>query len=198
VPNPPTLFYAGIGSRQTPGPVLDAMFKMGSILAQMGFTLRSGGAVGADTAFERGAAAVYGPRFVYKGGQGPSSSKGRRQTIFPDSTPGWRDWAEVQSSRLHPKWQACPPYVKRLHRSSMAQICGHTLPPQVLSHFVLCWTPDGAETAKATSRKSGGTGQAIRIADAYGVPTFNLNRPHTLRDLGAFLEEQEGTREARW
>ncbi|MBB6125422.1 DUF736 family protein [Sphingobium subterraneum] len=35
--------------------------------------------------------------------------------------------------------------------------------------FVLCWTADG--------EASGGTGQAIRIAAAHGVPVYNFQRP---------------------
>lgn len=41
--------------------------------------------------------------------------------------------------------------------------------------FVLCWTPDGAE--RETTRDTGGTGQAIRIAVASGVPVVNMARP---------------------
>ena len=37
------------------------------------------------------------------------------------------------------------------------------------SDFVLCWTEDG--------EASGGTGQAMRIAAAHGVPVYNLQRP---------------------
>jgi hypothetical protein len=47
-------FYCGIGSRKTPENILIKMSKYASILERMGFTLRSGGALGADRAFERG------------------------------------------------------------------------------------------------------------------------------------------------
>jgi hypothetical protein len=40
---------------------------------------------------------------------------------------------------------------------------------------VLCWTPDGA--IDKTGKKTGGTGQAIRLAVAHGVPVYNLARP---------------------
>ena len=46
--------YAGIGSRQTPQKVLLQMEKIGTFLAERGYTLRSGCAEGADTYFERG------------------------------------------------------------------------------------------------------------------------------------------------
>ena len=34
------------------------------------------------------------------------------------------------------------------------------------SNFVVCYTPDG--------KASGGTGQAIRIAEYYNIPIYNL------------------------
>jgi hypothetical protein len=47
--------YAGIGSRQTPDHVLAAITAVAKVLAERGYILRSGGAEGADTAFEKGA-----------------------------------------------------------------------------------------------------------------------------------------------
>jgi hypothetical protein len=40
---------------------------------------------------------------------------------------------------------------------------------------VVCWTSDG--------KASGGTGQAIRIAKYYEIPTYNLNNKEEKRDL---------------
>lgn len=47
-------YYAGIGSRTTPEHVLERMQRLAGILEGKGYTLRSGGAKGADSAFERG------------------------------------------------------------------------------------------------------------------------------------------------
>src|SRR3546814_20967042 len=46
--------YAGIGSRETPSDTCEEMALIASPLEQRGFTLRSGFAGGADTAFEPG------------------------------------------------------------------------------------------------------------------------------------------------
>ena len=46
---------AGIGSRETPQPVLDEMKKIGEWCKEINFTLRSGHAEGADWFFEQGA-----------------------------------------------------------------------------------------------------------------------------------------------
>ena len=42
------------------------------------------------------------------------------------------------------------------------------------SAMVVCWTPDGS--TGITTARTGGTGQALRIAFAHGVPIFNLQR----------------------
>ena len=46
--------YAGIGSRSTPPEVQAVMRTLANNLEYTGFTLRSGGAKGADSAFEHG------------------------------------------------------------------------------------------------------------------------------------------------
>jgi predicted Rossmann fold nucleotide-binding protein DprA/Smf involved in DNA uptake len=46
--------YAGIGSRRTPSEILELMKEIGSKLEIEGWLLRSGGAPGADQAFEAG------------------------------------------------------------------------------------------------------------------------------------------------
>ena len=54
--------YTGASSRETLSEVLEEMRVIGESLAWAGFTLRSGGAGGADRAFEEGARRVFGTR----------------------------------------------------------------------------------------------------------------------------------------
>lgn len=49
-----SMTYAGIGSRNTPEPVLALMQRCATRLEVLGYTLRSGGANGADSSFEAG------------------------------------------------------------------------------------------------------------------------------------------------
>lgn len=56
------MYYAGVGSRETPQDILNTMYKIGKYLASKGYTLRSGGAIGADTAFENGCDSVKGEK----------------------------------------------------------------------------------------------------------------------------------------
>ena len=48
-------YYCGIGSRQTPGEILEIMLLVSIKLRSQKWILRSGGADGADKAFETGA-----------------------------------------------------------------------------------------------------------------------------------------------
>ena len=51
-------YYAGVGSRSTPMHIQKLFEEIAATLAQNGYVLRSGGAEGADVAFERGCKTV--------------------------------------------------------------------------------------------------------------------------------------------
>lgn len=109
-------YYAGIGSRDTPDYVLKKMKRIAENLTHM--TLRSGGAVGADSAFEEGAS----EKEIFKA---------------DDAT----DDAIELSSKYHPNWEACSKYAKKLHGRNAMIILGENLDSPV--EFVICWTKNG-------------------------------------------------------
>ena len=168
VSDKPTMFYAGVGSRETPQEWQQFMQDLAKVLERLGFTLRSGAARGADLAFERGTA---------------------KKQIFPAGVdPGVTEIKIAQA--IHPNWQGMldatrrsalaagrdPESAVRYVISAMArntnQIFGADL--NVPVDFVVCWTPDGAETTKERGKNTGGTGQAIDMADRKDIPVFNL------------------------
>lgn len=156
--------YSGIGSRETPEVILETMYGIGRYLAAKGWTLRSGDAPGADTEFEKGSDA---------GG-------GRKEIYLADDRlePWWVEFAEL----YHPAWHRCSEIAKRLHARNTPIVLGPESPVHSgyePSDLVVCWTKDG----KAT----GGTGQGIRIATAYGIPVFNLYHADAKQDLWAWL-----------
>lgn len=112
--------YAGIGSRETPHEVLGQIEYIAQNLAEEGHTLRSGGAKGADLAFEEGC------------GDGKSE-------IFraEDCTPE----AMELSAKFHPNWDACKQYARKLHGRNALIILGRDLNDPV--DIVICWTKDG-------------------------------------------------------
>lgn len=165
--------YAGIGSRETPAHILSLMQRIGAELARNGFTLRSGGADGADTAFEQGAVSVQ-----YNGARAGTEIflpwegfNGRKYGIVPfkyesDDYEASEKYNEALNiaAKYHPNWNACSKGAKQMHTRNVAQVLGYDLLKK--AEFVVCWTPNG--------KGGGGTGQALRIAKAYNIPVFDL------------------------
>jgi hypothetical protein len=141
------MIYAGIGARQTPVAIQQEMCRITAALAMLGHRLRSGGAQGADNAC-----------FV-----GAHGAKGGFEVFHAKHAESCPEWA-AHASLFHPAWDSLSPYVKLLQARNSAIMLGSDLGTPV--SFVLCWTPGG--------RIVGGTGQALRIAKAYGIPVFNM------------------------
>jgi hypothetical protein len=150
-----TKYYAGVGSRQTPENILHLMTRIAMRMAELGWVLRSGGAKGADYAFEKGAGDKKEIYLPWRGFGGSNSEH------IVGSYPRLREIAE----KHHPAWQACSAAAKSLHTRNVAQILGDSKDSSP-STCVICWTPEG--------KGGGGTGQAIRIAHSYGIPVFDL------------------------
>ncbi len=158
-----TMRYAGIGSRSTPEHVLRAMHNIAHRLSELGYTLLSGGASGADSAFEEGAGwakKIYLPWPDFRNLQGP-------QYITQPSSEASRV-AEV----VHPAGSRLNHTARALMARNSHQVLGTDLKSPV--DFVVCWTPDGCATESGRTRVTGGTGQAIALADRWGVPVINL------------------------
>lgn len=161
-------FYAGIGSRSTPADVLDLMRRAAYELAGRGFVLRTGGAGGADTAFADGAGDGVQLFLPWQGFNSLTS-------VFEVPLPA----AFALAKEHHPAWERCSRGARALHARNCHQVLGPGLDDPC--KFVLCWTKDGGPT--------GGTGQAIRLADACGVPVFNLHDVDVRARLERFCSE---------
>jgi hypothetical protein len=83
------------------------------------------------------------------------------------------------AAKFHPAWDACNDYAKRLHARNGMIVLGPNLNEPV--SFIICWTKAGLV--------SGGTGQALRIADHYKIPVFNLAIEGMMDKIETFLEE---------
>jgi hypothetical protein len=165
------VYYAGIGSRETPDYILVLMEQLAVRLREDRMILRTGHAPGADQAFERGAgsaAQIFLPWRSFEQDTGFIASRDENgdvwePTIFDDPSS---EAVEV-SAEYHPNWFNLSFGARQLHARNAHQILG----PKPLSfptpvEFVICWTSDG------TPR--GGTGQAIRIAESLDIPVYNL------------------------
>ena len=168
--------YAGIGSRETPEPTLVSMRVIGESLAKKDYTLLSGGAEKADTAFEVGCDRHSGKKEIYLPWKGFNHSNSQ---IIAPNLANWKEAQEI-ASKYHPAWNRLSEAVAKLITRNTYQILGLDLKSPV--DFVLCYTSDG--------KASGGTGQAIRIAEDLNIPVFNIAYPHRLVNLWKEIEEK--------
>jgi len=153
------VFYAGVGSRDTPtGDIADLMREMAGMAAEDGWLLRSGGATGADTFFHEGALAA-----------GVKSEIFRHNRKFngPEQVFETRDVHYRLAISVHPAATRLSEWALGQHARNGCQVFGPDF--TVPSSIVICWTKDGGY--------NGGTAQAMRYADLAGIPILNLGKP---------------------
>lgn len=175
------IIVTGIGSRETPDDILSLMTRIGAALEARKARLRSGGAGGADLAFEAGwtdasLCEIYHPWHGFKpkvGGTDVDVERilGRKRPKFGAGAPivisGDVEARAMEiASASHPAWERCGHGARKLHTRNVPQVLGADLGR--LTDMVICWTVDGGPT--------GGTGQAIRMAMQRGVLIVNLQR----------------------
>lgn len=165
-------YYAGIGSRETPVNVMSKMSIIAKILEEKQYVLRSGGANGADTAFEMGVNSwtkkdIYLPYPEFNG----RSSKKSPFIYIPF---GDEDFDKAyESIKVHPSKGKMGASAKNMMLRNYFQLYGIRNQPK--SEFVICWTPDAANgTTIKTTYETGGSGQCIRLAALENIPVYNL------------------------
>ena len=153
--------YAGIGSRETPRPILTLFNTIGEYLAREGYILRSGAAQGADSAFEMGCDKVQGLKEIYIPWPNFNNRFNRR---IPDLV--LKKEAFEIAQKFHPKWHVLSDAAKKLIARNTHQILGYDLNEP--SNFVICYTDGG--------KGGGGTGQALRIAKHHKIPIWDVGK----------------------
>jgi len=168
-------YYAGIGSRSCPPDIMGFMKEIASLLEEQGWTLRSGAADGADSAFASG---------VKKNAEIWIPWKSFGQPHNPNHTYKVIDKNDKEAfdsvNRFHPNGQNLKDAVRALQARNFRQIIGKNAPN---SKFVICWTPNG--------ERRGGTNQAWSIADYYNIPVFNLAIKENYDRISAWLKLQQ-------
>lgn len=160
----PTMTYAGIGSRQTPPDILQVMKSLAEELEELGYTVNTGDAAGADKAFR---------------------DNTKKKTVFNPKQATTRTLAI--GKEIHPAWDRLEDYGKKLQARNTNQIFGAKLDTPV--DFILAWTQDGLEDYNMRTIKSGGTGQAIDMASRKGIPVINLANPDWRQRLDEILNK---------
>lgn len=185
------IYYAGIGARETPKNICRKMFTAGRILWEAGFTLRSGGARGADTAFESGALVAANGKNSPDAVHGLHKDDGtnwdrieiylpyQRFNGHPSPRYGTTKDARQIAKQYHPRWSNLSCTGRDFMGRNTYQILGTGLDTPV--SFVLCWTLGG--------KPIGGTGQALRHAKDLGIPILNFGVDDD-QHISDYLQEQ--------
>lgn len=149
-------WYAGIGSRRTPEPVLSEMFDIGFQLSERGWGFRSGGADGADTAFEQGHTSVAEcVKEIFLPWKGFNGHKSDLYEISLD--------AYELAEETHPAWEHLKSGGRKCIARNVHQILGKNLNSPV--DITICYCED---------ENKGGTAFAIKVAKDRTIPVFNL------------------------
>lgn len=164
------LYYTGIGSRAAPERILRVTERLGAIFRDQ-YILRSGGAPGMDSAFEMFVPPerkeIFLPWKNFNGNRSPLYSQ---------------DPVSMEIAKFHhPAWDFLRGPVRKLMSRNVHQVLGQDL--ETPSEFVLCWTADGAQTQEEITRKTGGTGLAISVANENNIPVHNLGNEKVLNSL---------------
>ena len=172
------MYYTGVGSRECPSDILDLITQYATVLNNKGYILRSGGALGADSAFQSGSTnhEIYLPWEGFNGLYADSSSG----FINPEHLSNYPEALSLAST-LHPAWNKLSPGARKLHTRNVYQVLGLSLDNP--SKALICWAlPDKYQVVK------GGTGLAVRLALKHGVPVCNLYFAETVLKTQAIIK----------
>lgn len=148
-------YYTGVGSRETPLYIRQAMTYIAGFLEAEGYILRSGGADGADLAFESGVRTL---KEIYIPWRGFNNSFSPLNTVC--------DAAMAMALTIHP----APGILKnkigawKLHARNCYQVLGEDL--NTPSDFLIGYTADAKDI--------GGTRTALVLARRNNIPILNL------------------------
>lgn len=160
-----TIFYSGVGSRETPIEICNLMTKIASKLEQnssFNYILRSGRAIGADKAFEKGI------------------KNSKNKCIYTiqnfDFSPENYEFCKSEILSVLDSNLNFDNYGKNaqiLILRDVNQVLGSKNTNLEKSKFLICWTKHANYYAKPPNA-CGGTRFAVRIALKHGIPVFNL------------------------
>lgn len=151
-------YYTGVGSRETPQNILKLMTYTAKFLDSKNYILRSGGAKGADCAFELGASDD--KCIVYSINKRKALSS--KDVIVPDLEK-FRTLAKLCCLHYN---KINSQFAKDLHTRNICQVIGHNIDEVIKSDFLICYTQFG--------EYKGGTTTAIRCAERFDIPVFNF------------------------
>lgn len=162
--------YAGIGSRETPEKILSLMQGAAINLERSGYTLHSGGATGADTAF----ANKVTNKKIFLPWSGFNGHIANGKDIICDIPKQ----SFAIAKKFYWNYENASSSVRRLMARNTQQILGQNLREPV--RFVLCW-----------HNNSGGTILACHLAEHLGIPVINMNKSNWSFELSDILSQNK-------
>ncbi len=167
--------YTGIGSRTITQDEAERIAIIAECMSQAGLTLYSGNAEGADRTFQEASSSKF-VAFIPWPGFGPTEKNGTY--VVTGSDPA----GMASVDQFHPRPQALTQGGRKLMARNYNQVMGFQHLPK--SEFVVCC----ADPADNKGNVKGGTGQAVRIALANGIPVFNIRKPEDIDRLKEFVK----------
>lgn len=141
------LVYAGIGSKSVDSGTFQVFKEMAEEAASAGYILRTGSALGVDTAFLIGCREMLGHEEVFKRKDCTHEALEYAQKLLGEEC-----------------WEVCDEFTRNVHGRNCMIILGKDLQTPV--KFVLCWTPNAELTE--------GTRTAVLTAQAEKIPVYNF------------------------
>ncbi len=186
--------YAGIGSRETPPDILETMGNIGQRMAALGWRLRSGGATGADSAYEDGCKSANGAMSIYLPWRGFNGRGNVPGYIVPerDIPDKWAQAISIAATH-HRAWERLGRGPRALMARNVFQVLGDNLNDPV--KVVLCWGKGSKVDADGlVVDVQGGTGLAVRLAASCDIRVVNLAVPGSLERTLEAIEKMEAAR----
>lgn len=177
------LIFTGVGHRKgVPNRIRDKATMLTKWLCDRNVRLRTGDADGMDRIFREAAPIDMVEFFAPLGRYNPHPNA----TIIAPNNMAECPYRKAVSITefVHPAFHYLGDFERELHIRNVFELLGPNLDRP--SDFMVCWTEDGA--VDRTTRKTGGTGQAIRIANKYGIPVFNLQRSDFESEFSKFIK----------
>ncbi len=175
-------YYTLIGSRKTPDNILTLLANVATKLDEQGWTVRSGGANGADNCADHVVKKeVYLP---WNGFNGHYKDHEKGYIVYSDLQRIHE--ASAHASLHHKYWKTTKKEsVKHLHRRNMHQVLGNTLSSK--SSFVVVWAEPDNE--RGEGHVQGGTGSAVSLALSFDIPVYNLYYQDVQDKMKKFIGE---------
>jgi hypothetical protein len=185
-------YWTGVGSRDTPEHILVLMVLIAKKLTDIGWVLRSGGALGADSAFYAGC--IQSDKFsiqkpmIYLAWNGVGNKYHDPSNGFYDATryPTWNE-AEDIALRIRGSWmgrggEELTRGGKAQHTRNVFQVLGESLSEP--SRFLLCWAPPVGKKGFVL----GGTGTAVKLALENQIEVINMATDEGYARALAFID----------